>query len=127
MVETNVSDKMKDHFNLACNIKIKMIKNSLWTTDNVKKCLLSMNEIEKVQILSPVSLIVQLKNTTLINNLNPELYYIIAQSFCPLLEQKYFTRKENQYIQEIGPIQVLSMMFSLLPMPTVGCLGVRLL
>ena len=127
MVESNMSDKMKDHFSLACNIKIKLIKNSLWTTDNIKRCLLSINEIENIQILSPVSLIVHLKNPGLINNLNTDLYHMIAQSFCPLLEQKYFTKKENQYIQEIGPVQVLSMMFSLLPMPTVGCLGVRLL
>lgn len=127
MAELNVSDMMKDHFNLACNIKLKLMKNSLWTIDNIKKCLLSINETENVQILSPVSLIVRLKTRTLINNLNPELYYMIAQSFCPLLEQKCFTKKEKQYIQEIGPIQVMSMMFSLLPMPTVGCLGVRLL
>lgn len=127
MAESNVSDKMKDHFNLATNIKIKLIKNSIWTTDNVKNCLLSMMDTEQVQILSPVALILKLKNQAVINNLNPDVYYTIAQSFCPLLQPKYFTKRENQYIQEIGPVQVMTMMFSLLPMPAIGCLGVRLL
>lgn len=124
-METTIADRMKDHITIMNNIKVKLIKNNIWSADTVVSSLKSHKDIDNIDVSeSKDKLYIHMKKgNPNINSMDLDTYYSISEFTKKIINPRSNAIKntlndtEIKCIKDLGIDKATNMMYHLYNIP----------
>ena len=117
-MEATVADKMKDHINTMNSVKIKLIKEDIWSADKISDSLKDHKDIDHIDISDGKDrLYIHMKpsHSTSKNCIDLNSYDIISNSTKKIVSSTKSLLDSNELgcIKELGMGKAMNMMYNL--------------
>jgi len=117
-MEATIADKMKDHINTMNSVKIKLIKEDIWSADKISDSLKDHKDIDHIEISDNKDrLYIHMKpsHTASKNCIDLNSYNAISSSTKKIVDNTKSMLSSNELgcIKELGMSKAMSMMYNL--------------